>query len=169
MVVEDPNGKKDAFITGLVNDYQAALLKTCFLYLKDEELARDAVQETFLKAYRACDAFRGECSVKSWLIRIAVNTCRDMRRGAWFRHVDRRVTPDTLPEPAAPIAERDEALTLAVMRLPDKLREAVLRYYYQRLSSAEAAMALGISQPSLSGRLRRARERLKTELGEGRI
>ena len=56
----------------------------CYAMLRDAEQAKDAVQETFVKAYRAMDDWRGACSEKTWLTRIAVNTCRDMRRSAWF-------------------------------------------------------------------------------------
>ena len=52
----------------------------CFACLNDEALAEDAVQETFLKAYRALDRFRGDAEEKTWLLRIAINTCRDLRR-----------------------------------------------------------------------------------------
>ena len=88
--------------------YQTELLRMCCLYLRDAELAKDAVQETYLKAYRALDSFRGECAEKTWLLRIAINTCRDMRRSAWFRHIDRRVTPDMLPTAFHPFEEADE-------------------------------------------------------------
>lgn len=60
--------------------YQLPLLRLCYAYLHDEELPKDAVQETFLKAYRALPAFRKEASEKAWLNRIAINTCKDIRR-----------------------------------------------------------------------------------------
>ncbi len=150
----------------LVEEHQTPLLRLCFLYLHDAQLAEDAVQETFLKALRGWADFRGEASRKTWLTRIAIRTCCDMRRTFWFRHMDRRVTPDCLPEPIAPVDENDQSLTLAVMRLPRKLREAVLLYYYQEMPVKEVAAALGISQPSVSDRLRRAREKLKDDLKE---
>lgn len=72
----------------MVERYQTTILKVCYAYLCNLEDAKDAVQETFLKAYSNLDSFRGECSEKSWLIRIARNTCLDMRRSAWYRRVD---------------------------------------------------------------------------------
>ena len=95
------------------------------------ELLRDEMgmpRDRELKAYRGFDSFRGESSEKTWLCRIAVNVCRDFERGSWFRHTDRRVTPDMLPETVEPPAERDIDLTLAIMALPRKLREAVILY-----------------------------------------
>lgn len=98
--------------------YQLPLLRLCYAYLHDEELARDAVQETFLKAYRYLHTFREDASEKTWLNRIAINTCKDLRRSAWFKHVDRRVALDKLPEPAAPVKSEELNLTAEIMKLP---------------------------------------------------
>ena len=151
----------------LVAAYQGALLRVCYVYLRDRALAEDAVQETFLKAYRNLNGFRGECSEKNWLIRIAVNTCRDLRRSAWFRYTDRTVTLDDLPEPSVAVSTRDREILAEVMRLPIKLREAVLLYYYQDLSVAETAQALKVTQQAVSGRLIRARAKLRGVLEGG--
>lgn len=96
--VKDPGCGHEETMMRMVNEWQLSLLRLCYIQLQDKELAEDAVQETFLKAYRSLQSFRGECSEKTWLTRIAINTCRDMQRGGWFRHIDRRVTPDMLPE-----------------------------------------------------------------------
>ncbi len=151
-------------IETLVQTHQRELLRLCYLYLHDVQLAEDAVQETFLKAVKAWHAFRGESSEKTWLTRIAVRTCCDMRRSFWFRRVDRYVTPEMLPEIAADAEEDDQALTLAVMNLPRRLREAVILYYYQDMSVGEIAELLGVSQPGVSNRLKRARVKLKEYL-----
>ncbi len=152
----------------LVEQHQERLLRTCFLYLRDWTLAEDAVQETFLKAYRGLDAFRGDSSEKTWLMRIAMNVCLDMNRSGWFRLMNRRITPEMLPEKAAEISDdADEALTLAVMQLPRKMREVMLLYYYQGMNVQEIADVLHIAHSSVSGRLKRGRERLK-RLMEGR-
>ena len=84
----DPRAQR---LVDMVDRYQAQLLRLCYLVLHDTMLAEDAVQETFLKAYRAMGRFRGDCQEKTWLMRIAINTCRDMRRSAWLRHTDRSV------------------------------------------------------------------------------
>ena len=102
----------------LVEQYQTPLRRMCFIMLRDEELAKDAVQDTFLKVYKNIDVFRGECSEKTWLMQIAVNTCRDVKRSAWFRHLDRRITLEDLPEPSVQPAESAVELTMEIMRLP---------------------------------------------------
>ena len=84
----------------MVLEYQMPLKRMCYMYLHDMSLAEDAVQETFLKVYRSLPQFGGGCSVKTWIMKIGVNTCRDMLRSAWFRHHDRRIVPEELPIPA---------------------------------------------------------------------
>ena len=145
----------------LVDRYQEQVMRMCFLYLCDKTLAEDAMQETFLKVYRALDTFRGEASEKTWIIRIAIRTCYDMNHSGWFRVFNRQVTPDMIPETAVPFEESDDELMNAVIRLPIRLREVILLYYYQHMNVNETAEALGISQSSVSGRLKRGRERLK--------
>lgn len=153
-----------AQFTDLVNTYQLPLLRMCCLRLGDAELAKDAVQETFLKAYKALPSFRGECSLQSWLMRIAINTCRDMQRSWWHRHVNRNVIPEEMN--AACDAVSDDAITVsqAIAALPVKLQEVVLLYYYQNMQLDEIAQTLLISPSSVSGRLKRARNKLRIAL-----
>ena len=151
----------------LVNRHQESILHMCYLYLRDKTLAEDAVQETFLKVYRTMDTFRGECSEKTWIVRIAMHTCYDINHAGWFRFMNRNVTPEMLPERASTSQDRDEELANAVMRLPRKLREVILLHYYQGLKVNEIADALNISHSSVSGRMKRGREKLKKML-EGR-
>lgn len=160
---QDPNHELER----LVLQDQQPLLRTCFLYLRDRTLAEDAVQETFLKAYRSLASFRGECSEKTWLMKIAMNTCCDLRRAHRLRSIDPRRIPELLPQAAEPFAPAEEELVTQVIQLPRKLREVVLLYYYQDMTVTEIAVSLGISQSSVSGRLKRARGKLRTLL-EGR-
>ena len=153
----------------LVTEYQIPLKKMCFMYLRDMALAEDAVQETFLKIYKGLNDFREESSLKTWVMRIGMNTCRDMLRSAWHRHTDRRIRPEELqiPEEADPGNEEAAALGQAIMKLPSRYKDVILLYYYQDMSTEEIAEALGIAQSSVSNRLRRSREKLR-KLLEGR-
>ena len=162
--VRDPDSGLVEFIERAAAEHQTALLRLCYIQLRDRALAEDAVQETFLKAYRAYDRYRGGCGEKTWLCRIAVNTCRDMRRSGWYRHIDRRVSPESLPETAEQPADDHVALTLFLMSLPRKLREALTLYYYQDMSTSEIAQILGIAQSTVSNRLRRGREAMRRAL-----
>ena len=165
--VKAPDSRPETVLERLIRENEVSLKRLCYLYLHDKALAEDAVQETFLKAYRALEGYRGESSEKTWLTRIAVNTCKDMLRTAWFRHVDRRVTPDMLPESRETRDPYNREIAAAVMNLPAKLREVVLLYYYRGLTMAETAEVLKISQPAGTNRLKRARDRLKAELKGG--
>lgn len=156
--------ERDRWLEGAMARWEQSLLRTCFAYLGDLALAEDAVQETFLKAWKNLDRFRGEASEKTWLLRIAINTCKDVRRSAWFRRVNRAVSLDSLPEAPAPFASRDHELTRAVLSLRPQLREAVLLCWYQELSASEAARALGVSRSTVYNRLNKARRRLRGEL-----
>lgn len=151
-------------LTVIVEKYQMPLLRLCFSYLHDAEMAKDAVQETFIKAYRGLTAFKGDSSEQTWLFRIAINTCKDMLRSSWFRHVDRKVSLDMLPEPSSGTSVRDIDLTIAILELPLKLREAVMLCWYQGMKYSEAAGILGISIQAVSSRLERARKRLRAYL-----
>lgn len=163
-VVTGPDSILQEDFCRLVETHQTALLRTCYLILRDRGMAEDAVQETFLKAYRAADTFRGQCSEKTWLMRIAMNTCRDMRRRAWFRYMDRRITPEEIPEAAVPFAARDDSLIQAIMALPPREKETLLLYYYHDMTVTEIGESLHLSVSAVSNRLKRGRERLKALL-----
>ena len=158
--VKGPDSKETR-IERMVTLYQLPLLRLCIMYLHDEEQAKDAVQETFIKAYRNLDSFRNDASEKTWLTRIAINTCKNMYRSAWFRHMDRSVTMDMIAERPAPADEHDDELTTAIMNLPVKLREAALICWLQGMTYDEAADMLGISRQAVGSRLNRARRKLR--------
>ena len=117
--MEDVKGpdSREARIEHMVTLYQLPLLRLCVMYLHDREQAKDAVQETFLKAYRNLDSFRGDASEKTWLTRIAINTCRNMHRSGWFRHMDRSITPEMIEGRAAPADRTEDRLRAEIMRL----------------------------------------------------
>ena len=163
----DETRDRQAALERLMAQYGTALLRMCCLYLRDYSLAEDAVQETFLKAYARLDSFRGDCSEQTWLMKIAINTCRDMLRSAWMRHHDRYADLSKLPERAYCPEPPDDTIVQAVSALPPRLREAVLLRYYQQMTLPEAAQALGISLSTMNRRLRRAETLLKKELEEG--
>ena len=100
-------------------------------------------------------------------MKIAMNTCCDLRRAHRLRSIDPRRIPELLPQAAEPFAPAEEELVTQVIQLPRKLREVILLYYYQDMTVTEIAVSLGISQSSVSGRLKRAREKLRALL-EGR-
>lgn len=170
MIAEQgPSCDIDERFSRLVSLYQRQLLNMCAAYLRDTASAEDAVQETFLKAYRALPKFREDCSEKTWLMRIAVNTCRDMTRSAWSRHTDKRITPEqmVLPSDQTLYDDDGEALIQAIGQLPRKYRDALMLYYYQDMSQEEVAAALRASPSAISKRLKHARRLLRDHLEGG--
>lgn len=164
-VVKDPDNNRERSLENMVEKYQSLLLRMCYVYLRDMESAKDAVQETFLKVYRSIAAFREECNEKTWLIQIAMNTCRDMQRSAWFRHNDRRITPEDLPLSAqVPQDENHLDMMCYIMQLPSKLKAVIMLYYWQEMTVTEIAEALGITHSTVSNRLKRARDKIRIML-----
>ncbi len=155
---KDPVNDHDQIIIDMVNQHQGMLLRMCYVYLRDQELAKDAVQETFLKAYCGLNSFRGESSPKTWLIQIAMNTCKSMQRSAWLRHHDRRITPEDVTQVA--VMEETAEIVDEMMMLPSKLKEVIMLYYWQDLNVSEIAQLLGVAQSTVSRRLTQAREKL---------
>lgn len=168
----DKNSKlvREETLANMVAQYEVTLLRTCYMYLRDRNLAEDATQETFLKAYKALDTFRGESSEKTWLMKIAMNTCRDIRRNAWFRYMDRSVEIERLPLPARTDewADADE-LTQAILKLPARYKEVILLYFYQDMTIREIAGVLAIAHSTVGKRIKTACRKLGKMLGKGAL
>ena len=154
----------------IVLEYGDSILRLCLMYLHDYHLAEDAAQDSLIKIHRKLPTFRGNCSEKTWIMRIVSNTCRDYYRSNWLRHTDRKAVVEelanVLPAPEMPDSAAADAVIDAVSRLPRALRETVLLRYYQNMRVAEVAQALHISVPAVNKRLKKAQEKLRPELWE---
>ena len=160
---QDP---RRAWLDEAITRWEKPLLRLCYAYLCDTTLAEDAVQETFFKAWKNYGKFRGDAEEKTWLTRIAINTCKDQMKSAWARHTDRSVSPDALPEGSASFDERDDTVTRAVLSLPGDLKEAVLLHWYQGMSLDEIRKVLRLPRSTINYRLKKAKAILKKELEE---
>lgn len=155
-------------IEELIDLYGDDILRLCLLYMGDRQLAEDAFQETLVKAWKNMSGFRGACSIRTWLSRIAVNTCKSMLRTPWIRMRRRSQSVDDLLNLPAPEAEDYRELAQAVCALPDRYREVVFLYYHQDMRLREIAQVLHIPVNTVSTRLRRARMLLGQAL-EGEV
>ena len=166
---EVPGMNREQRLGRWIDLYSDQILKTCCLYLSDQHQAEDALQDTWIKAWKYMGEFERKAitNEKAWLFRIAVNTCKDYRRTAWFRHVDRKQTLEDLPPSLVAVQPEDRTLTLAVMDLPDKYKEIVLLYFYQGFTMQETADALGQSVSTVHRRLEQAEALLKDALEGG--
>ncbi len=158
------NDVREAELSRMMNEYGSQLLRVCYVYLKDAQLAEDAVQDAFLKAYRAMDAYRREGSEKTWLMRIAVNTCRDYLRTSWMRRVDRRFSAEDAPERAVEPVLPDRTVIREVMALPPKYREIILLRFYEGMKVREIADTLHLSTETVKSRIRTAKDKLRPGL-----
>ena len=151
-------------LDALITRWEKPMLHLCFAYLCDTALAEDAVQETFFKAWKGYDRFRGEAEEKTWLTRIAINTCKDLMKSAWMRNTDRFISPDALPEGEAPFDERDDTVTRAVLSLPPKIKEVTLLHWYHEMTLEEMTKVLRLPRSTINYRLKKAKMMLKKEL-----
>lgn len=148
----------DQWLAQAIKVHGDGLLRLCFLYLHDRHLAEDAVQETFLRAFRSYNSFRQDSSEKTWLTRIAINVCKSSLRR------ERPLSLADVPACSYEAQFHDDTVLPAVCALPPKLREVVLLYYYQELSTPEIAKLLHLPRNVITARLSRARAQLKTDL-----
>lgn len=162
----DRRTERDIWLEQAMAQWEVPLLRTCYLLLRDAALAEDAVQETFIKAWRSYDSYRKEASDKTWLMRIAVNTCRDLQRSRWFIHMDRYVSLSDLPEAAVPFEMPDDTLTQAILSLQRPLRQVITLRYFQGLTIQEVAEVLHIARSTVHYRLNKAERLLKSSLEE---
>ena len=146
----------------IVGAYGNAVLRMCFLYLKDSHLAEDASQETFLKVYRNYAQFDGTAGEKTWVMRIAINVCKRQLRSPWRLLRAPQESLDSLrmegPEPP------DDTLVRAIQALPPKYREVIILYYYQEWKAWEIAQRLHVPVSTVTVRLSRARGLLRERL-----
>lgn len=150
-----------------MHDYETDILRICYLYLGNRVLAEDAMQDTFFKAWRNMKQFKFRSSVKTWLTRIAVNTCRDYIRSAWWRREQPASDSEIEVRQVTTVSSESQELFFEVMRLPSKYREVIVLRYYQNITTKETAAILGISRMTLARRLKKAYLLLRQQLDGG--
>ena len=153
-----PSDIREAKLAAWLTEYGDAVLRMCYLYLEDRALAEDALQDTFVKVWRGMNRFEGRdgSSPKTWIIRIAINTCKDYKRTAWLRHVDRSKAIEDLPLTFHDATAESQALFQDVMALPIRYKQVILLYYFHDMTMAETAEALGMSRATVQNRLKKA-------------
>lgn len=162
----------------LIRMHQRRVYACAIQMLADRGEAEDAVQETFLRAYRAIDRFDGRAELSTWLYRICINVSLNTLRRR--RRVDAADIQDPrLPEPAADPSQgatdpRQFAaarelygkLGAALDELSPSLRATVIMVLIDGVPQKEAALALGCSEGTIAWRVHESRRRLREKLGE---
>lgn len=142
------NGDDDAY-TSVVEQYSRKVYALCYRILRDEEDAKDMVQEVFVRIYSKRDSFRGRSSLYTWIYRIALNMC--------FSHLKRRKAKTVPLEDVEPMlaakenAGPDRSCELralvggALESLPPKQRAVFSMRFYDKMSFKDIAEAMGTS------------------------
>lgn len=162
------DGDTEAFAV-LVERHHAACLRLATHVLGTREDAEDAVQESFLRAYRHLARYQERERFTGWLFRILVNQCRTMlarRRRGECAMPERAAEPASWDHDAAEWADRGDQLQNALAQLHPLQREAVLLRYSAELSYDEMAVATGAGVSALKMRVNRACAKLRALLGE---
>ena len=149
----------------LYQEFATGLLRLCYYYLGNREQAEDVVQDVFVRLITSGTEIK-EGSEKAYLLKAAVNRCKDIWRSAWVRRtVYGSPALELIPDPhdVQDAAEKTELLT-AVNRLRAEYREVILLYYYQSCTIEQIGQILGVPPGTVSSRLARARQKLKDML-----
>ncbi len=175
------SGDREAFRI-LVERYQGRAYGLALRVLRDEEQARDVVQDAFLKAYGSLDRFEGRSGFYTWLYRIVMNLCLDAKRRdrsgqqvEWSEEVVHGGAAEAAlaaaedpqePDPAAALerSELREQLTRAIEGLPEDARRIIELREIDDLSYQEIAECLGVPKGTVMSRLHYARRRLREAL-----
>jgi len=160
------DGDRDAF-NALVERETASVYRACLRMLGRPEEAEDMTQETFVAAFRSIRTFRGDGSLRGWLLRIATRRCyrriAQRRPTAGLDSIGERQLGDRSSEPTRVVvaAESRDEIRAAVERLDEPYREVVALRFFGELSLAEVAEATGRPLNTVKTHLRRGLERLR--------
>lgn len=180
LIEKTKNGDNSAF-EELVKKYEQKIYNLALRLTSNPEEAGDILQETFLKAYRSLNSFKGEANFSTWLYRIAMNIALMRKRkekGKIFESLDRilptaegelhKEIPDWSTNPEAEIENKEvrNILTNALASLPDDYRAVLVLRDIQNLSNKEVSEILKLSIPTVKSRLHRARLFLRNEVSK---
>jgi len=159
----------DSVSTELAQIYKRhvkTVYRVCFTYMKNAADTEDAVSDTFVKMLRAFNSRRRFDSAeheKAWLIRAAINVCKDNLKSRRHSNVSLELLEESVP---APECENHDDVLQAVLALPEKYKTVVYLYYYEGYNSAEIAAFLKKPKSTVRNHLHEAREVLRKELAE---
>ena len=157
---------RDRAFEALRHRYQGKIYRLCCALLRDRTQAEDAAQDSLVRIWKALDQYDGRAALSSWIYTVARNRC--------LTALERRRTHESWDEldesaetrgPAVAAAQqpwdgRAEQLRELVELLPERLRRALLLYYYEERSVTEVALMLGAPEGTIKTALHRARAAL---------
>ena len=156
------------YFARLYDQYATDVLRVCYFYLSDREKAEDVCQDVFVRLMTTHPLLQPGRE-KSWLLKVALNRCRDLWRCAWLKRVILGgPTFELIPAPDE-FSRRDDqqAMMAAINQLPATFKEVILLHYYQGMNIAEIAQMLELPEGTISSRLSRGRKKLESILLKG--
>ena len=158
--------RDESEINRAVEEYADMVRRVCFYHLKNLEDTEDVFQNVFLK-YMLCDKpFKDREHEKAWLLRVAINACKDYVKSFFRRNA---IPLETLREMEAGGMEEHREVLEAVLALPGKYKDVIYLHYYEGYSAFEIGRILGKKENTVYSLLSRGRGMLKEELGGERI
>jgi RNA polymerase sigma-70 factor (ECF subfamily) len=152
--------EKRARVARAIELYADTVRRICFIYLKSPHDVEDIFQEVFLQLLRHEKGFSSDEHEKAWLIKVAVNKCKDFHK-SFFQT---RVSPlDDLEIPFEDDTQHDLIQTL--LTLPQKYRNVLYLFYYEGYTVPEITQLVGARENTVYSWLHRARRMLKERLG----
>lgn len=159
-------GDSTAF-EGIVGRYQQVLFTVAVRMLGDEEEARDAAQNTFIKVFENLGTYDPSRRFFSWMYRILMNECLNVRRRPSLvrtaGEIDDRIAKSSDAD-LVEAAERREAVKKAILALPDQYREVIVLRHFAALSYEAMSEAIGVPSKTVKSRLYSARQQLAEQL-----
>lgn len=150
----------------IASKYIDTVYRSAYSCCKNKADAEDAVQNTFMKLLGADVEFSDDEHIKKWLIRVAVNECKNLWKSFRWRNIISLNDLEKEPEYNEPY---ENEIFSEVMKLPHKYRTVIHLYYYEGYSVKETAQIMGISESNVQVRLLRARKKLKEILEEASL
>jgi RNA polymerase sigma-70 factor (ECF subfamily) len=143
-------------------EYYGMIYRVAFSQLKNHADAEDITQEMFIKIIKSEDEFESAEHEKAWIIRAAINMCRDLLKSGWHKSF---VGLDEVPEQEKayydnPYVKTDDILW-QVLQLPEKFRNCIYLFYYEDNSIKEIAQILEMPENTVKTNLRRGKELLR--------
>jgi RNA polymerase sigma factor (sigma-70 family) len=146
--------------------HAAAVLGRCRWLLRDDEAAKDATQEVFVKALRALPEFREAASPVTWLMRIATHHCLNELRAGRARWREEAARLAEARQDPGMVPDRRELVRALLKAVEPEEQEAAVMYFVDELTQAEIAVATGRSLPTVRKRLRGFLVAARGALGE---
>lgn len=143
----------------IMMEYSDMGTRICILNLRNSQDAKDCFQNVFIKLYQSENQFQDDQHLKAWLIRVAINECKNYRK---------RFYKQTIDIDNVIISQHQEEILLLpeVLKLPFRYRNILYLYYYEGYKINEISIMLHMNENTVKSHLKRGRDLLRKKVGE---